>query len=139
MEQHMTSGAPYIKGLYYPINERPKGIKTSEVVKLIRQAGQLIFNGFSMPVNPRKNLAPDGQLFVEMCQRDQAFCSLVTKRSGNTSGFCLNLWVEDFVHENGQWSEAGLADNGKNISCPFNHTLLRELRIKYNIKHNLGP
>jgi len=139
MEQHMTSGAPYIKGLYYPINERPKGIKTSEVVKLIRQAGQLIFNGFSMPVNPRKNLAPDGQLFVEMCQRDQAFCSLVTKRSGNTSGFCLNLWVEDFVHENGQWSEAGLADNGKNISCPFNHTLLRELRIKYNIKHDLGP
>ena len=137
MEQHMTSGAPYIKGFYYPINERSKGIKTSEVVNLIRQAGQLILDGFSIPVNPRENLAADGQLFVEMCQEDKAFCSLVTTRSGKTSGFCLNLWVEDFVHENGQWSEGGLANNNKSISCPFNRKLLRELRKKYAIEYNL--
>ncbi|CAF3271884.1 unnamed protein product, partial [Rotaria sp. Silwood2] len=69
LEQHMTSGTPYIKGLYYPINERPKGIKKDEVIKLIRQASQLILEGFSLPVNARDNLAPDGQLFVEMCEK----------------------------------------------------------------------
>jgi hypothetical protein len=36
LEQHMTSGAPYIKGLYYPINERPKGINKDEVVNRAR-------------------------------------------------------------------------------------------------------
>ncbi|CAF4726185.1 unnamed protein product, partial [Rotaria sp. Silwood2] len=30
MEQYMASGAPYLKALYYPINERPKGIKREE-------------------------------------------------------------------------------------------------------------
>ena len=136
MEQHMTSGAPYIRGLYYPINERSKGIKKDEVVKLIQQAGQLIMEGFSMPVNPQENLAADGQLFVEMCQKDKEFCSLVTVRSANTSFACLNLWVEDFIHENGQWSEGGIGNNGKSITCPFNHALLRELRNKYGIKHD---
>ncbi|CAF4374939.1 unnamed protein product, partial [Rotaria sordida] len=42
LEQYMTSGTPYIKGLYYPINERQKGIKKDEVIKLIRQASKLI-------------------------------------------------------------------------------------------------
>ena len=66
-EQYMASGIPYIKGFYYPINERTKGIKKDQVVKLVQQAGQLIFQGFSIPVNPYENLATDGHLFVEMC------------------------------------------------------------------------
>jgi hypothetical protein len=66
MEQYMTAGTPYIKGLYYPINERPKGIKREIVTTLIRKAAQLIMDGFSIPVNPRDNLAPDGQLFTDM-------------------------------------------------------------------------
>ncbi|CAF4327449.1 unnamed protein product, partial [Rotaria sordida] len=71
LEQYMTSGTPYIKGLYYPINERQKGIKKDEVIKLIRQASKLILEGFSLPVNAHDNLAPDGQLFVEMCEKDK--------------------------------------------------------------------
>jgi hypothetical protein len=134
MEQHMTSGTPYIKGLYYPINERTKGIKKDEVIKLIRQAGQLILEGFSLPVNPRENLALDGQLFVEMCERDKSFCSFVTTRSPGTEGACIDLWVEDLVHEHRQWSSEGYSDNGKNVKCPLNHTLVYELKKKYGIQ-----
>ena len=136
LEQHMTSGTPYIKGLYYPINERVKGIKKDEVIKLIRQASQLILEGFSLPVNPQENLAADGRIFVEMCERDKIFCSSVTVRSSNNTFACLDMWVEDLVHENRQWSLNGFVDSGRNITCPFNHTLLHELRLKYGIKHN---
>ncbi|CAF4507077.1 unnamed protein product, partial [Rotaria sp. Silwood2] len=130
------SGTPYIKGLYYPINERPKGIKKDEVIKLIRQASQLILEGFSLPVNARDNLAPDGQLFVEMCEKDKEFCSSVTTRTTDRNFNCLDVWVEDFVHEHRQWQLGGFVDNGRNINCPFNRSLLHELRKKYGIKRN---
>jgi hypothetical protein len=139
LEQYMTSGTPYIKGLYYPINERTKGIKKDEVVKLIRQAAQMILQGFTLPVNPRDNLAADGQLFVEMCEKDKEFCSSVTIRSPDKNFNCLEIWIEDFVREHRQWKVGGFIDNGRNISCPFNHSLLHELRIKYGIKHKLDP
>ncbi|CAF4277762.1 unnamed protein product [Adineta steineri] len=112
----MTSGIPYIKGLYYPINERIKDIK------LIRHGGQLIFRRFLLPVQPRENLAVDGQLFVEMCEKDKEF-------------ICLEFWVEDFVHEHKQWKDGGYIDNGQNISYSFNRSLLRQLRQKHWIKH----
>ena len=135
LEQHMTSGTPYIKGLYYPINERPKGIKKDEVIKLIRQAAQLIQQDFSLPVNPRENLAADGQLFVEMCEKDEKFCTYVTTRSPDRVWDCLDLWIEDFVHEHRQWSTEGYMANNRSISCPFDHLLLKQLRQKYGIKH----
>ncbi|CAF1221638.1 unnamed protein product [Adineta ricciae] len=138
LEQHMTSGTPYIKGLYYPINERQKGIRKDEVVKLIRQAGKIILQGFSLPVNPRENLAPDGQLFVEMCGKDTKFCDSVTIRTANQLYVCIDLWIEDLVHEERQWKEGGYLDNGRNLSCPFNRTLLRGLRKKYGIKYRGG-
>jgi hypothetical protein len=135
MEQHMTSGTPYIKGLYYPINERPKGLKKDRIIKLIRQAGRLILEGFSLPVNPRENLALDGQLFVEMCERDKEFCSLVTTRSDDRHLACIKLWVEEMIQEQRQWSPIGFYDSNlnKTVKCPLNHTLLRELRKKYGI------
>ncbi|CAF3687979.1 unnamed protein product [Rotaria sp. Silwood1] len=136
LDQYMTSGTPYIKGLYYPINERPKGIKKDEIIKLIRQASQLILQGFSLPVNPHDNLARDGQLFVEMCEKDKEFCSLVTTRTANKAFDCFHMWIEDFVHEYRQWQLGGFVENGNNISCPFNHSLLNQLRKKYGIKHN---
>ena len=135
LEQHMTAGSPYIKGLYYPINERPRGIKKNEVVKLIRNAGKLISNGFSIPVNPKDNLGVDGQLFIDMCEKDQNFCKLVTARTANINYNCIDTWVEDIVHEHRQWKAGGFYDNGKNVSCSLNHTLLRELRQKYDIYH----
>ena len=134
LEQHMTGATPYIKGLYYPINERPKGIKKDQVVTLIRTAAQLIAQGFSLPVNPRDNLAADGQLFVEMCEKDKEFCSLVTVRSPDKPFACLDIWVEDFVHEFGQWKPGGLLDNGRNTTCPFDRSLLHQLRKKYRIE-----
>ncbi|CAF1016301.1 unnamed protein product [Adineta steineri] len=135
MEQHMTSGTPYIKGLYYPINKRSKGIKKDELIKLIRQAGQLILQGFSLPVNPRENLALDGQLFVEMCEKDKKFCSLVTDRSPNNTFACVDFWPEDFVHEHNQWKKGGYIRNGRRVTCPFNRSLFYELREKYGIKY----
>jgi hypothetical protein len=134
-EQYMTSGTPYIKGLYYPINQRPNGIKKDEVIKLIRQAAQLILQGFSLPVNPRENLAADGKLFVEMCEKDKQFCSLVTTRASATKFECLNFWIEELVHEYRHWKMGGIIDNNKNISCYYNHTLLHELREKYGIQY----
>jgi hypothetical protein len=135
LEQYMTAGTPYIKGLYYPINERQKGIQKNEVVKLIRNAGKLIMEGFSIPVNPKDNLAADGQLFVDMCENDRDLCKLVTTRSPNTNFHCIDLWVEDLIHEYKQWKTEGFIDNGRTVSCPFNHTLLHELRQKYGIHH----
>ncbi len=66
-----------------------------------------------------------------MCEKDKEFCSLVTTRSPGREFACLDLWIEDFVHENRQWKLGGFSDNGRNISCPFNHTLLHELINKY--------
>jgi hypothetical protein len=137
LEQYVTSGTPYIKGLYYPINKRRDGIKRTEVVKLIKQAAQLIISGFSIPVNPKGNLAPDGQVFVDQCANDKDFCTLVTIRK---SGYfwCNNMWTEDLVHERRQWAEGGFPIGGSNVSCLFNRTLLRSLRQKYNIEYRPG-
>ncbi|CAF0762674.1 unnamed protein product [Adineta ricciae] len=129
LEQHVTSGTPYIKGLYYPINKRLRGIKKDEVLRLIRRAGQMILNGFTLPVNPWGNLAPDGQLFVEMCTRDQKFCSSVTNRTADNEDACFDFWPEDFVHEQKQWKR-----EGSNVSCAFNRLLLQQLREKYQIE-----
>ncbi|CAF3822772.1 unnamed protein product [Rotaria sp. Silwood1] len=136
MEQYMTSGAPYLKGLYYPINDRPKGIKRQQLVKLIREAANLIMNGFSMPVNPRDNLAPDGQLFVELCEKDKALCELITGREPGTSFLCYHSWVEELIHERGPWREVVGSDGKRKSHCPFNRTLMRELRDKYGIIHH---
>jgi hypothetical protein len=134
LEQYITSGTPYIKGLYYPINERTNGIKREIVIKLIREAAQLITNGFSIPVNPKDNLAADGQLFIEMCKLDTNFCKTVTERWKDNHIWCIDTWPEDIVHENGTWSIEGIrTDDGKNVTCSFNRTLMHRLRQKYNI------
>jgi hypothetical protein len=135
LEQYMTSGAPYLKGLYYPINERPKGIKREHLVKLIRQAAKMIMSGFSIPVNPMESLAPDGLLFIEMCEKDKRFCELVTSRAPNVNFDCYHFWVDEWIHERGQWKGVNGTDWNTKDTCPFNHTLLRELRVKYNIQH----
>jgi len=137
LEQYVTAGTPYIKGLYYPINKRRDGIKKAEVVKLIQQAAQLIMQGFSIPVNPKDSLAPDGQVFVDQCENDKDFCALVTLRK---SGYfwCNNMWTEDLVHERRQWAEGGFPIGGRNTSCAFNRTLLRSLRQKYGIEYRPG-
>ncbi|CAF4462938.1 unnamed protein product [Rotaria socialis] len=135
MEQYMTAGTPYIKGLYYPINERRNGIKKKELVTLIQRAAKLITDGFRLPVNPRENLAADGHIFIEMCEKDVTFCREVTVRAPFHETSCFHMWVEDMVHENRQWSSQGFVDGKRIIRCPLNHTLLRQLRQKYNIVH----
>jgi hypothetical protein len=137
LEQYVTAGTPYIKGLYYPINKRRDGIKKTEVVKLIKQAAQLIMQGFSIPVNPKDNLAPDGKVFVDQCKNDEDFCRLVTIRKPGYF-WCNNMWTEDLVHERRQWAEGGFPINGANVSCAFNRTLLRSLRQKYGIEYRPG-
>lgn len=137
MEQYMTSGTPYIKGLYYPINKRVKGLRKNEIKKLIQQAAHFISKGFTIPVDPTDNLAPDGKLFKEMCEKDRDFCTLVTVRVVERTFPCLDLWFERFIHETAQWSTEGLVYEGKNISCQFNRTLLRALREKYRIDHHI--
>ena len=134
-EQYMTSGAPYLKGLYYPINERPKGIKKEELVKLILQAAKLIMNGFSIPVNPIESLAPDGRLFIEMCEKDKKFCELVTSRAPGVSFGCYHFWVDEVIHERGIWKRGDGIDGNTNVRCPFNRTLMHQLRNKYGIHH----
>ncbi|CAF2754604.1 unnamed protein product [Rotaria sp. Silwood2] len=137
LEQYVTAGTPYIKGLYYPINKRRDGIRRIELVKLIKQAAQFIMQGFSLPVNPKDSLAPDGQVFVEQCENDKNFCKLVTVRK--TGYFwCNNMWTEDLVHERRQWAEGGFPIGGKKVSCSFNRTLLRNLRQKYGIEYRPG-
>ncbi|CAF5126252.1 unnamed protein product, partial [Rotaria sp. Silwood1] len=93
--------------------------------------------GFSIPVNPTDNLAPDGQVFVEQCKYDKDFCRLVTIRK---SGYfwCNNMWTEDLVHERRQWAQGGFIIGGTNVNCPFNRTLLRSLRQKYGIEYRPG-
>jgi hypothetical protein len=34
-----------------------------------------------------------------MCEKDKIFCSLVTTRSPDRRFDCIDLWIEDFVHE----------------------------------------
>ncbi|CAF4541360.1 unnamed protein product, partial [Rotaria magnacalcarata] len=128
---------PYIKGLYYPINERPLGIKRKIVIQLIRKATQLILNGFTIPVHPRENLASDGQLFTEMCELDQQFCMAVTERSEKNSFWCIDTWPEEIINENGPWSSKGIIDGGRTVMYPCNRTLLNQLRRKYSIDYHV--
>lgn len=131
MEQYMTAGTPYIKGLYYPINSRPLGVKKGEVIKLVLEATQLIMQGFSLPVDPRENLAPDGQLFIDMCSLDSQFCTSVTERSVDSENACIDTWPEEIVHEYQPWSPNGVNHQNQSIKCPMNRTLLGHLRRKY--------
>ena len=130
MEQYITSGTPYLKGLFYPINERTAGIKKQRMMELIYNASKLIMDGFHIPVNPRENLATDGQLFTELCERDKEFCTAFTVRKLTGEFRCMDSWPELVVHEDDVWG-----DNGKKNICPLNRTLLHELRIKYGIYH----
>jgi hypothetical protein len=95
-------------------------------------------DGFSIPVNPRDNLAPDGQLFTEMCALDKEFCRSVTERLETSVFSCINTWPEQIVHEYGPWSSKNaIDDDNNNVTCSYNRTLLAELRKKYQIKsHN---
>ena len=88
-----------------------------------------------MPVNPMESLAPDGLLFIEMCQRDTRFCNLTTSRAANTNFNCYHFWVDEFIHERGAWKGDDGVDGYRKTGCLFNHTLLRELRKKYGIYH----
>ena len=134
MEQPITAGIPYIKALYYPINQRTKGIQKDILIILIREAAQFIIQGFSIPVNPIENFAPDGQLFIEMCQLDKNFCRAVTDRWQQNNFWCTDTWIEDIVFEKGLWSLEGInIDGNNNLTCPYNRTLLHQLRHKYNI------
>ncbi|CAF1466041.1 unnamed protein product [Adineta steineri] len=135
MEQYMTSGAPYLKGLYYPINERPNGIKRKQVVRLIREAAKMIMDGFSIPVNPIESLAPDGKLYIEMCEKDKQFCSLTTDRAEGVPFGCYHFWIDEVIHERGVWRSQRKSDGTIKSVCPFNRTLLYELRKKYGIHH----
>lgn len=133
LEQYVTAGTPYVKGFYYPMNERPSGIKREIVVELIRRAAQIITNGFEIPVNPRDNLALDGQLFTDMCELDKNFCKTVTERSESNDFACIDTWPEEIIHEKGPWSLEGILHGERKINCSFNRTLLYLLRRKYNI------
>ena len=133
LEQYMTAGTPYIKGLYYSISTRPLGINRGDIVKLVRDAAQLIMRGFSLPVNARENLAPDGQLFTEMCSLDRQFCASVTERLAGVEQVCSETWPEDIVYEYQQWAPNALTDQNQTIQCPLNRTLLHVLRQKYGL------
>ncbi|CAF1416053.1 unnamed protein product [Rotaria sordida] len=92
-------------------------------------------NGFSIPVNSIENLAPDGQLFIEMCKRDKKFCELVTARAPGTDFGCYHFWVEELIHERGPWREQVSTHGIRKTRCSYNLTLMRELRDKYGIRH----
>ena len=134
MEQYMTAGTPYIQGFYYPINKRKLGLQRYELVKLIREAGKRIMDGFRIPVDPHNNLAADGQLFKEMCATDQEFCQSVTSRDLDRETACLNFWAEDMVHGLEQWSAEGSQQSVNGTRCPLNRTLLATLKQKYDIQ-----
>jgi len=126
MEQYMAAGTPYIKAIYYPIQQRTQGIQKEIVIQLIEQALQLIQQDFHIPVEPNFNLAPDGQLFVEMCSRDRLFCQTVTHRWENQHFECVNTWPEEIINEVGPWST-------RNSTCFINRTLLKQLKLKFNL------
>lgn len=135
MEQYVTGGTPYIRGLFYPINERTKGIKKEHIIQLIEKAAQLIMDGFSIPVASKENLAKDGQLFTELCEKDKDFCTSFTVRKIRQEFRCMDSWPELVVHEDDVWRVGGIVENGRKVTCPLNRTILHELRAKYGIDH----
>ncbi|CAF3750758.1 unnamed protein product [Rotaria socialis] len=135
VEQYLIAGVPYIRDLYCPINECRNGIRRLELVKLIRCTAKLITNGFQVPVNPTENLAPDGQVFVEILEKDQQLCERVITTSPDVHFDCIQICIEDFVHEQRQWQAEVFLINNRRIICAFNHTLVHELRKNYGIDH----
>ena len=107
-------------------------------MKLIEEAADLISNGFAVPVNPKDSLVADGKLFIDMCEKDVEFCKLATERKVGRELHCNTMWIEEFVHEVKMWSPEDFIADGRQTTCPFNHTLLRELRQKYGITHEVN-
>jgi hypothetical protein len=128
MEQYVAAGCPYLRAVMYPIHRLQEGLDADVLYGLVAQAAALIRSDFAMPVDQdaTSSLAPDGRLFREMCARDADFCRAATDRMRGWDE-CNSFWVEEFVAEGGHWAP------GQSCSRRFNHTLLRELKVKYGL------
>jgi hypothetical protein len=128
MEQYLAAGCPYLRAIYYPYNKVKFELDSNTVYNMVAQAASLIRSDFRMPVDQTGNLAPDGQLFKEMCARDRQFCSAVTNRTnGLTACNSQSFWAEDLVHGVGDWVPWGKCARAYNIS------ILDELKEKYGV------
>ncbi|CAF4160462.1 unnamed protein product, partial [Adineta steineri] len=71
----------------------------------------------------------------EMCEKDKQFCSLTTDRAEGVPFGCYHFWIDEVIHERGVWRSHRKSDGSIKSDCPFNRTLLYELRKKYGIHH----
>ena len=132
MEQYLAAGCPYLRAIYYPYDKVMGDLDANIVYDLVVQAASLIRSDFQIPVDQDQtsNLAPDGQLFKEMCARDPGFCDSVTNRAkGLTNCNSQCFWVEDLVRSVDYWTP------GSTCASTYNASLLEELRTKYGITH----
>ena len=73
-EEYVTESTSYMRGLYYDSALRLEGIKAPELLRLVRQAFELVSTGFEIPVPARANLSPEGRVFVEACDLAPVAC-----------------------------------------------------------------
>merc|ERR1712146_59949 len=67
-EQHMSAGSTYVRTIYYDSKERMEGLKAQPVVELLRQARDIVQEGFEIPVAITQNLSPEGLVLRHLFQ-----------------------------------------------------------------------
>jgi len=137
MEQQLAGGGtPYLRTLYADPGEvlRQKGfgnlgedgfratVNGTLLLSLLGKAGDLVRQGFQIPVPTEENLSVEGRVLVELCREDPVSCmSMQADRNGAKYECATILWPECVVYEVGPWRN----------TCNLNRPLLRRLRKKH--------
>jgi hypothetical protein len=137
MEQQLAGGGtPYLRTLYADPGEvlRNEGmhnigedgfrasVNSFELLSLLGKAGDLVRQGFQIPVPTEENLSVESRVLLELCREDPVACrSMQADRNGANYECAKVLWPECVVYEVGPWRN----------ECNLNRPLLRRLRKKH--------
>lgn len=101
-EEYVTESTSYMRGLYYDSAIRLQGIQLPEMLRVVKEAFQLVASGFTIPVPARLNLSPEGRVFVEACDLNPGACKqMLAEMNGLVPPWqCVaDGWASFVVHE----------------------------------------
>jgi len=108
------------------------GIGADLLRSLVAQAESAVRQGFQLPVPPKENLSPEGQILLDLCKLDKRACGVMQEaRNGGVYECALLLWMECIVYEVGPWQDGG--------KCGMDHRRLRKLRKQYALSGYGAP
>eukprot|EP00812_Abedinium_dasypus_P011092 NODE_4671_length_651_cov_304.431208.p1 GENE.NODE_4671_length_651_cov_304.431208~~NODE_4671_length_651_cov_304.431208.p1 ORF type:complete len:164 (+),score=36.67 NODE_4671_length_651_cov_304.431208:3-494(+) len=109
LEQHMSSGTPYVRSIFADSAELvAEGWKYESVQTLIYQAASIVQKGFARPVPIYNNSSPEGRVILDLCSQDREACEKLFWLR-NHEWACYDIMAPAFVvYEVHWWREDGI-------------------------------